>query len=102
MLLHTPAVKPGLSAKLQYNWNGPHRIVEQLSPVTYKLQHILTGRIAKAQVQRLLRSHQLEQLEDGHDADEDDDKSEVAVGQEVGLPNDDFDVDVEPDARFRC
>jgi hypothetical protein len=39
--------------KLQARWSGPHRIIAQVTPVTYRLQHAGTGRVQLAHVQRL-------------------------------------------------
>ena len=36
--VYTPKTKKGLSKKLLYNWFGPYRIVEQSSPVHYRLR----------------------------------------------------------------
>ena len=36
--VYTPKTKKGLSKKLLYNWFGPYRIVEQSSPVQYRLR----------------------------------------------------------------
>ena len=35
--LFTPKTQKGLSKKLLHNWHGPYRLVEQLSPVNFKL-----------------------------------------------------------------
>ena len=35
--VYTPRTRKGLSKKLKHNWLGPHRIVEKLSPVHFKL-----------------------------------------------------------------
>ena len=36
--LFTPKTQKGLSKKLLHNWHGPYRLVEQLSPVNFKLR----------------------------------------------------------------
>ncbi len=36
--VYTPKTKKGLSKKLLHNWFGPYRIVEQLSPVHFRLR----------------------------------------------------------------
>ena len=36
--VYTPKKKKGLSKKLLYNWFGPYSIVEQSSPVDYRLR----------------------------------------------------------------
>ena len=36
--VYTPKTKKGLSKKFLYNWFGPYRIVEQSSPVHYRLR----------------------------------------------------------------
>ncbi|XP_044164848.1 uncharacterized protein LOC122948816 [Acropora millepora] len=36
--VYTPKTKKGLSKKLLYNWFGPYRILEQSSPVHYRLR----------------------------------------------------------------
>uniref|UniRef100_A0A7S3LI58 Integrase p58-like C-terminal domain-containing protein n=1 Tax=Aplanochytrium stocchinoi TaxID=215587 RepID=A0A7S3LI58_9STRA len=36
---------------------GPYRVVEKLGSTTYKVRHIVTGRIAVVPAQRLLRLH---------------------------------------------
>ena len=53
------AVSPGLASKLQYKWDGPFRVTEKVTPVTYQLKHVVTGKNVKAQ--RLRKFHQRQQ-----------------------------------------
>ena len=42
--LHNPSKRKGLSPKLQRRWEGPYRIVDKLSDVTYRIQRRPSGR----------------------------------------------------------
>ena len=55
VLLYVPAVRPGLSAKLTCKWQGPYRVVEQLSRVNYVLRDLESNRSVTAHVQRMRR-----------------------------------------------
>ena len=46
--VYTPKTKKGLSKKLLYNWFGPYRIVEQSSPVHYRLRTIISCSLSVA------------------------------------------------------
>ncbi len=55
VLLRTPTAKIGLSKKLIPQYTGPHKILEKLSPVNYRIKYVKTGRIQKVHVQRILK-----------------------------------------------
>ena len=44
--VYTPRTRIGLSKKLMFNWLGPSRIVEKLSPVHFKLRTIANEKVA--------------------------------------------------------
>ncbi|KAJ3306203.1 hypothetical protein HDU93_006206, partial [Gonapodya sp. JEL0774] len=53
MVYYEEAHREGKSTKLISRWIGPYRIVEEVSPVTYKVRHLYTGAETTAHVQRL-------------------------------------------------
>ena len=47
--IYNPAVKPGLSKKLCYLWHGPFRLIEQITPVSFKVVNI-QGKLQKGSI----------------------------------------------------
>ena len=54
VLLHSSARKPGISPKLSKQYDGPYRVVQRMSDVTYKLSHVDSGKSTISHVQRIL------------------------------------------------
>lgn len=53
VLLHNPVFKKGLTPKLGYPWKGPYQIVDQTSPVNFKLQKPGTDKFSIVHANRL-------------------------------------------------
>ena len=47
--IYNPAVKPGLSKKLCCLWHGPFRLIEQITPVSFKLVNV-QGKLQKGSI----------------------------------------------------
>eukprot|EP00118_Oscarella_pearsei_P020357 m.220425 g.220425 ORF g.220425 m.220425 type:complete len:145 (+) comp39939_c0_seq8:359-793(+) len=86
VLVHQKARKVGLSPKLQMKFDGPYSVLEKMSPVTYRLQHLEKGKKSVVHVQRMIpfrarktADNQEEgQNESGSDSDLDSEDEEVA------------------------
>ena len=44
--VYTPKTRKGLFKKLMHNWLGPYRVVEKMSPVSFKLRTITYKKVA--------------------------------------------------------
>jgi hypothetical protein len=53
MVYSEEAQRKGESSKFLSKWIGPFRVLEQVNPVTYRLEHLRTGRSIIAHVNRL-------------------------------------------------
>ena len=47
--IYNPAVKPGLSKKLRCLWHGPFHLIEQITPVSFKVAN-LQGKLQKSSI----------------------------------------------------
>ena len=53
VMVHHPIARPGLSPTPKRKWDGPYRILEQVSPVNFRIRHVDTGKSMTVHVQRL-------------------------------------------------
>ena len=60
--IYNPAVKPGLTKKLSCLWHGPYRLMDQVSPVSFKVADV-KGKLLKGTV-HVSRMKQLYTLQD--------------------------------------
>jgi transposase InsO family protein len=57
VFLYCPGTKPGVSSKLRSRYDGPYRVLRQLSDVLYEIRHLSTGKVVNSHVQRLQRAY---------------------------------------------
>ena len=54
VLVHQTARRPGVNPKLSKHYDGSYRVLEKMSPVTYKLQHVYKTPKIIVHVQRII------------------------------------------------
>lgn len=64
VLLHSSLRRQGISPKLSKTYDGPYRVLQKLSDVTYELGHVATGKRTVAHVQRMIPFFQRQETEE--------------------------------------
>ena len=86
--IYNPAVKPGLTKKLSCLWHGPYRLMDQVSPVSFKVSDV-KGKLLKGTV-HVSRMKQLYTLQDKP-------TQELEVWHNEVLQKDQIDEDISTD-----
>ena len=89
VLLHSKVRRQHLSLKLTYHYQGPHRVLEKVSPVNYRIRRVEKNIETIVHVQRMIPFH--ERVEDQRaseeiaEAEPEDDEDSVQ-GEPEGVP----------------
>ena len=90
VLVHQTARRPGVKPKLRKHYDGPYRVLEKMSPVTYQLQHVHKGRTTIIHVQRIVPYYERQETgaDDGSNDSEDDDLHDSDGDEDVSVTRD--------------
>jgi len=93
VLVYTPIVKPGHSAKFAVRWRGPFRVTQKISHVDYEVRDLADGSKQKVHVRRLLQYepwmpyNRVEALSEDPSVPSDDAKTSPSPEEPVSSPS---------------